>query len=122
MLHTPSALQRVVKNIQREVNVIPSPSQKIITLLQRIQQEYNDGYLSSSETKLSSAETSSMIHSLNYAIEKIGHRIVYLPNTAAFDDFELALRRRPCMQKFWINEFSKLGFQKMRQRSLKKQL
>ena len=38
------------------------------------------------------------------------------------DDLDLALRRRPCLQDFWINEFSKLGFEKMRLRSIKQQL
>ena len=68
--------------------------------------------------KCNSLEVTKIIQSLNYAIDKIGHRTIYEYNSAILDDLDLALRRRPCIQQFWINEFSKLGFSKMRERSI----
>ena len=82
----PSTLQQVVVNIQREVSVITSPSQKIIAMLQRIQKEYMSGSLLSSKKQVNPEKAVEMVHSLNYVIDKIGHRTLYKLNSVTMDD------------------------------------
>lgn len=69
--------------------------------------------------KCSPTDASSYIIGLNYAIDKIGHRTLYELGSAAMSDQDLALRRRPYMTKLWMYEFSKLGFEKMREQNIK---
>ena len=59
-----------------------------------------------------------MIEKINYAIEKIGQRTLFDIDYPLMDSLDLALQRRPSMTTGWINEFSNLGLELLKENSL----
>ena len=59
-----------------------------------------------------------MIDKINYAIEKIGQRTLFDIDYPLMDSLDLALQRRPSMTTGWINEFSNLGLELLKENSL----
>ena len=59
-----------------------------------------------------------MIDKINYAIEKIGQRTLFDIDYPLMDSLDLALQKRPAMTTGWINEFSNLGLQLIKENAL----
>ena len=55
---------------------------------------------------------------INYAIDKIGQRTIFDIDYPLLDSLDLALQRRPSLTKGWLNEFSKMGLEELRETSL----
>ena len=63
-----------------------------------------------------------MIERLNYAIDKIGKRTIFDVDYPLLDSLDLTMQRRPSISKGWVNEFSKLGMECLRESSIRKRL
>ena len=63
-----------------------------------------------------------MIERLNYAIDKIGKRTIFDVDYPLLDSLDLTMQRRPSISKGWVNEFSKLGMECLRESSIRKSL
>ena len=55
---------------------------------------------------------------INYAIDKIGQRTIFDIDYPLLDSLDLALQRRPSLTKGWLNEFSQMGLELLRETSL----
>ena len=55
---------------------------------------------------------------INYAIDKIGQRTIFDIDYPLLDSLDLALQRRPSLTKGWLNEFSSMGLELLRESSL----
>ena len=55
---------------------------------------------------------------INYAIDKIGQRTIFDIDYPLLDSLDLALQRRPSLTKGWLNQFSKMGLEILRETSL----
>ena len=91
-----------------DTDLLRTPAQKIIAMLREIQNSY----------LASSGDHSVMIEKINYAIEKIGQRTLFDIDYPLMDSLDLALQRRPSMTTGWINEFSNLGLELLKENSL----
>ena len=60
-----------------------------------------------------------MIERINYAIDKIGQRTIFEIDYPLLDSLDLALQRRPSMTTGWLNEFSNLGLEMLKDTYLK---
>lgn len=63
-----------------------------------------------------------MIERINYAIDKIGQRTIFDVDYPLLDSLDLAMQRRPSVTKGWLNEFSQLGLECLRESSIRKSL
>ena len=63
-----------------------------------------------------------MIERIDYAIDKIGQRTIFDVDYPLLDSLDLAMQRRPSVTKGWVNEFSKLGMECLRESSIRKSL
>lgn len=63
-----------------------------------------------------------MIERINYAIDKIGQRTIFDVDYPLLDSLDLAMQRRPSVTKGWLNEFSALGMECLRESSIRKSL
>ena len=60
----------------------------------------------------------SIVERISYAVDKIGQRTIFDIDYPLLDSLDLALQRRPSLTKGWLNEFSKLGLESLRETSL----
>ena len=63
-----------------------------------------------------------MIERINYAIDKIGQRTIFDVDYPLLDSLDLAMQRKPSITKGWLNEFSALGMECLRESSIRKSL
>ena len=63
-----------------------------------------------------------MIERINYAIDKIGQRTIFDVDYPLLDSLDLAMQGRPSVTKGWLNEFSQLGLECLRESSIRKSL
>lgn len=63
-----------------------------------------------------------MIERINYAIDKIGQRTIFDVDYPLLDSLDLAMQRRPSVTSGWLNEFSQLGLECLRESSIRKSL
>lgn len=96
--------------MQDDTDLLRTPAQKIVALLREIQNQY----LASD-----SGDASGMIDRINYAIDKIGQRTIFEIDYPLLDSLDLALQRRPSMTTGWLNEFSNLGLEMIKETYLK---
>lgn len=59
-----------------------------------------------------------IVEKINYAIDKIGQRTIFDIDYPLLDSLDLALQRRPSVTKGWLNEFSQMGLEILRETSL----
>ena len=59
-----------------------------------------------------------MIEKINYAIEKIGQRTIFHIDFPLSNSLDLALTQKPSMTTGWINEFSNLGLDLLKENYL----
>ena len=90
-----------------DTNLLETPAQKIISLLREIQRKY-----------LAKGSEPQLVERINYAIDKIGQRTIFDIDYPLLDSLDLALQRRPSLTKGWLNEFSKMGLELLRETSL----
>ena len=90
-----------------DTDLLETPAQKIISLLREIQNKY-----------MAADQEPQLITRINYAIEKIGQRTIFDIDYPLLDSLDLALQRRPSLTKGWLNEFSQMGLEILRETSL----
>lgn len=92
---------------QDDTDLLETPAQKIISLLREIQNKY-----------VAKNQEPQIVQKINYAIDKIGQRTIFDIDYPLLDSLDLALQRRPSLTKGWLNEFSQMGLEILRETSL----
>ena len=90
-----------------DTDLLETPAQKIISLLREIQNKY-----------VATNQEPQIVEKINYAIDKIGQRTIFDIDYPLLDSLDLALQRRPSVTKGWLNEFSQMGLEILRETSL----
>ena len=108
------AAQQEIKAFD-DTHLFKTPAQKIITMLKEIQNSFL-------ADDIEDTKTENMIERINYAIDKIGQRTIFDVDYPLLDSLDLAMQRRPSVTKGWLNEFSQLGMECLRESSIRKSL
>ena len=108
------AAQQEIKAFD-DTHLFKTPAQKIIAMLKEIQNSFL-------ADDIEDTKTENMIERINYAIDKIGQRTIFDVDYPLLDSLDLAMQRRPSVTKGWLNEFSQLGMECLRESSIRKSL
>ena len=108
------AAQQEIKAFD-DSHLFKTPAQKIITMLKEIQ-------ISFQALEIEDSKQENMVERINYAIEKIGQRTVFDLDYPLLDSLDFSTQRRPSVTKGWLNEFSQLGMECLRESSIRKSL
>lgn len=92
-----------------DTKLLETPAQKIISLLREVSNKY-----------VALNQEPQIVERISYAIDKIGQRTIFDIDYPLMDSLDLALQRRPSnsITKGWLNEFSQMGLEILRETSL----